>query len=217
MFEDIKTIIFDLDGTLIDSSAGVIAATNFALESLGIAPRSDDEIKKFIGYPLDVMFPAFCDAPLKELKAKFQEKARESVVPSAVPLERVEETLPLIHQAGFSMGIATTKFSLHTRLTVEKFGWQKYFRALVSGDEVARVKPAPDIILLALERLGANPATSVMVGDTINDIKAAHDAGIKAVAVRSPFGENEFTKCKPDLLLDTFFDLVDIFVNGKKK
>lgn len=211
MFEKTKTIIFDLDGTLIDSSAGVIAATNYALESLGQPRRLDDEIKRFIGHPLDEMFPAFCDAPLDALKAKFQEKAAETVVSSAIQLPEVEQTLPEIHKRGFILGIATTKFSLHTLGTVEKFGWGRYFSALTSGNEVKRVKPAPDIILLAMKRLRAVPETTVMVGDTINDILAAHQAGIPAIAIRSPFGEDATALNQADRIIDSFGDLLTIF------
>ena len=211
MFAEIKYIIFDLDGTLIDSSTGVIAATNFALESLGQKPRSDAEIKRFIGHPLDEMFPAFCDAPLKDLKAKFQEKAKDTVVASARALPGVVETLPKIHAAGYKLAIATTKFSNHTLGTIEKMGWGGYFSALTSGDEVKRVKPAPDIVLLALERLGADPERTVMVGDTVNDIKAAHEAGVKAIAIKSPFGEDDVSRYNPEMMIGSFIDLLRVF------
>ncbi|MCP4568576.1 MAG: HAD family hydrolase [FCB group bacterium] len=207
----IKNIIFDLDGTLIDSSEGVIEATNYALTSLGQKPRLPEEIKRFIGYPLDIMFPSFCDAPIAELKAAFQRNARESMIASSVPLPGVNKVLPLFPAKGLTMAIATTKFSIHTTGIVEKLGWGKYFAALVSGDEVKRVKPAPDIVELALARLEGNTADSIMIGDTVNDIKAAHAAGIKAIAIRSPFGNDDFGASEPDFILERFSDLKQLF------
>jgi len=211
MWSQIAYIIFDLDGTLIDSSRGVIEATNYALESLGEKPRSDEEIVRFIGYPLDDMFPSFCRAPLDELKRAFQVKAKTSIVSSVKPLAGVNETLPLLHRAGYTLGIATTKFSIHTAGAIEKCGWSRYFKVLASGDEVARVKPAPDIIQLAMERLKADPDRTIMVGDTVNDIIAAREAGIRVIAIKSPFGSDEFASHNPDLILDSIVDLKGVF------
>jgi HAD superfamily hydrolase (TIGR01509 family) len=211
MWSQIAYIIFDLDGTLIDSSRGVIESTNYALESLGEKPRTDEEIVRFIGYPLDVMFPSFTKAPLDELKRAFQVKAKTSIITSVKPLVGVNDILPLLHKAGYTLGIATTKFSIHTVGSVEKCGWSGYFKALTSGDEVERVKPAPDIIHLAMKRLGADPERTVMIGDTVNDIIAAHEAGIRVIAIKSPFGQDEFTSHNPDLILDSIFDLKRIF------
>jgi phosphoglycolate phosphatase len=207
MFANVKNIIFDLDGTLIDSSAGVIEATNYALTSHGQAPRSAKEIKRFIGHPIEEMFAVFCDAPLDSLKAAFQERARHSVVTSARPLDGVNHLLPLIQGKGYRLAIATTKFAIHTEGIVKKLGWNEYFYALASGDEVARVKPAPDIIVLALTRLGGTPADTIMIGDTSIDIQAAHAAGLKVIVIKSPFGNNEIDSFGPEMKLDRFDDL----------
>jgi len=206
----IKYLIFDLDGTLIDSSAGVIEATNYALEKMGQSKRSPDEIKKFIGFPLDIMFPAFCSAPVKQLKEAFQEKGRGLIVDKSVALDGVDAFLPKLAAAGYRMAVATTKFKHHTRGALEKFGWDKYFIATASGDEVANVKPAPDLIELALQRLGADPSKSVMIGDTVNDIKAARQAGLAVIAVRSPFGADDLASYNPDFLIDKLTDLAEL-------
>lgn len=211
MFENVKHIICDLDGTLIDSSEGVVAATNYALESLGEPPRTAEEIKPFIGYPLETMFATFCKAPIDRLKAAFQEKACHSIVASTRPLPGADEVIRVLHDRGYRLGIATTKFSIHTEGIVKKCGWERYFAALASGDEVARVKPAPDIIQLALQRMGGEVADSVMVGDTINDILAAHCIGLKVIAIASPFGENDLRAHGPDMFLESFSELKSVF------
>lgn len=209
--ETIRYIIFDLDGVLIDSSEGVVAATNYALESVGFPPQPPEKIIRFIGYPLDEMFPTFCDAPIDKLKAAFQIKARHSIVESATPLDGVDDCLTRLHRAGYSMAIATTKFKVHTEGIVAKFEWNKYFTALASGDEVPSVKPAPDLLLLAVEKLGAKPQQSVMIGDTVNDILAAQAAGMKIIAVKSPFGHNSFGRYHPDFILDNVSEIPGLF------
>ncbi|MDD4050288.1 MAG: HAD family hydrolase [candidate division Zixibacteria bacterium] len=208
----VRHIIFDLDGTLIDSSLGVADAANYALTVMGENPRSLEEIARFIGYPLEEMFKTFTDAPPDKLNAAFQVRARHSVVASATALPGVASLLPGLQAAGYRLAIATTKFKIHTEGIVRKLGWDAYFAALASGDEVARVKPAPDIIELALRRLGADPDDTVMIGDTINDIIAARAAGIaKIIAVQSPFGADNIAAYKPDLMIARFSDLKKVF------
>ena len=89
----IRNIIFDLDGTLIDSSDGVVEAVNYSLRQMGESEQSAELIKTFIGYPLSQMYPTFSKAPMKELYKHFQTKAGETVVASTVMLPNVEATL----------------------------------------------------------------------------------------------------------------------------
>ncbi len=211
MLPGVRNIIFDLDGTLIDSSAGVIEATNYALTELGEPPRRPDEIVRFIGYPLEEMFAAFTDTPIEQLSAKFQERARTSVAASARALPGADEILRLLHQARYRLAIATTKFTVHTEAIIRKMNWTQCISVTASGDEVSRVKPQPDLILLAIKRLGAGPDDTVMVGDTVNDILAARAAGIPVIAIRSPFRNDDLSLYRPNLLLPKFTDLKTVF------
>lgn len=184
-------LIFDLDGTLIDSSDGVVAATNYALTQLGIPERPADEVKRFIGYPLRDMFTAFTDAPYDQLSQHFQVRARETVVGTTVALPYAGETLRLLRDQGYRMAIATTKIKVHIDLILDKCDWRDLFDATVGGDEVAEVKPAPDAFELALRRLDADRRNSIVIGDTINDVLAARTLQIPVIAIASPYGGNE--------------------------
>lgn len=207
-----KHIIFDLDGTLVDSSPGVVEAVNYALTKAGHHPRGHDEIARFIGYPLEEMFAAFTGSPSDRLNTLFQEQARLTMVGLTTALPGVDGLLPRFRAAGYKTAVATTKYKIHTEGIVRRLGWERLFDALASGDEVPRVKPAPDIVELALKRLGADPADAVMVGDTINDIIAARAAGISTViTIQSPFGGDNIAAHKPDLMLASFADLAEVF------
>jgi HAD superfamily hydrolase (TIGR01509 family) len=197
----------------VDSSAGVTEATNFALTRLGYKTRSREEISGFIGYPLENMFGAFCGFPLpiEDLKAAFQEKAAGLMEERTHPLPGAEETIELLHNAGYRLAIATTKYKIHTEGIVSKFGWEKYFSALASGDEVKQVKPAPDIVKLALRKLGIKSDSAVMVGDTVNDIISARDAGVRTISIVSPFGRDDIANYNPDLILENIQDLKSVF------
>jgi 2-phosphoglycolate phosphatase len=186
MFE--KCVIFDLDGTLIDSSAGVVAATNYALEQLGEKLRSHDEITAYIGFPLREMFTAFTTAPFEELRQHFQDHGKDAIVAATRPLPHADRVLRELCAAGYRLAIATTKIQVHIGPILDKCGWAELFETTVGGDEVASVKPAPDAFQLALDRLQSDRHRSIVVGDTVNDVLAARCAQLPVVAVTSPYG-----------------------------
>ena len=187
---NIKTVIFDLDGVLIDSSVGIVDTTNFVLRALDFQERQPDEIKPFIGCPLPKMFAEFApEADYEWIRPLFRQRAREVIVQTSQLLPFVRETLQRLQESGVTMGIGSTKIREHIVGVVDKFSLGAYIDgdAIVGGDEAAP-KPEPDIFLLALERLGAHKDSAIVVGDTINDVLAAQAAGVPVVVVESEFG-----------------------------
>jgi len=204
----VRHLIFDLDGTLIDSSKGVVDAVNYSLRMMGQPEQPAERIRAFIGYSLEVMYPEFTDAPLVELRHHFQVRARETMVSSTVALPGAEKTLTTLKNAGYRLAVATTKIQRHIGGILAVFGWSSLFDATVGADDVERVKPAPDAFILALERLGASPSDSIAIGDTINDIAAAQAVPMRVVAVTSPYGDNgEMLALNPDHHLDSVAEL----------
>ncbi len=198
----IKNLIFDLDGTLIDSSEGIIDAVNFALEQTGQPTRSPEEIKRYIGSPLEQMFRDFTDYPFAELNRQFRTRADTSVVAAAVPLDGVRGILEMLHLAEYRMALATTKVRRNIDGIITKLGWQDYFQVAVGGDEVTRVKPAPDAFNVVLDQLGSSPDESIVIGDTVNDIIAAKAVPVRVIAVSSPFASREdVIKSRPDYFI----------------
>lgn len=211
----IHTIIFDLDGTLIDSSEGVVEAVNYSLEQMGEPIQSPEKIKSFIGFPLTVMYPHFSDKPLKELYAHFQVKAAKTVVASTVVLPGVEPVLQQLKDLGYTLTIASTKIRKHISGVVEKFGWEKYFEAYSGGDEVNHVKPAPDIFALTLEKIKASKEECIVVGDTVNDIHAAQALQVPVIAVHSPYGnKKEVEASSPNYIIDSIKQLVPLLMGN---
>lgn len=207
----INSLIFDLDGTLIDSSDGVVEAVNFAFRQMGLPECPPEIIKPYIGYPLMEMFADLTDAPADQLYHHFQARAITSVLDSARMLDNVAPTLHEIRKRGYKMAIATTKIRVHVDAIVEKFGWQDIFDASVAGNEVSQVKPHPEAILLAISRLGATAADSLVIGDTENDILAAQGVPTRVVAVNSPYGGHEkVIALKPDFVVTKLAELIQI-------
>jgi len=200
----IKNLIFDLDGTLIDSSEGVIEAVNYSLRQMGQCEQTPEAIKPYIGYALETMYPQFTDAPVKELYKHFQVKAAQSVVASTNILEGVERMLRELAKKDYSMVIASTKIKRHIDKIIDKFDWHDVFKYWVGGDEVVKVKPDPEIFYKAMERLKAKPAETIVIGDTVNDILAARAIPLKSVAILSPYGGREkLLASGPDYFLES--------------
>lgn len=206
--KSIRHLIFDLDGTLIDSSDGVVDAVNYSLRMTGQPEQSEEKIKPFIGYPLEVMYPEFTDAPFDELLRHFQVRAREVIVRTTVALPGIPETLINLKDSGYKMAVATTKITRHLHGILDLFGWSALFEATVGADDVKQVKPAPDAFVLAMRRLGSSSSDSIVIGDTVNDIAAAQAVPMRVVAVTSPYGgDEEVLALGPDYHLESVVGL----------
>lgn len=216
----IKNLIFDLDGTLIDSSDGVVEAVNYSLEQMGEKPRPAEIIKAYIGYPLSTMYPDFTDKPLDQLYAHFQKRAAETVIASTRALPEVEETIRDLHDKGYRLAIATTKIKRHLHGILDLLGWQDLFVAGVGGDEVERVKPDPMAFQVTLERMKADGDVTLVIGDTENDVLAAKAVPLRVVAVRSPYGSDaRLRAAQPDHFLESIAELPGLLthLNGDGK
>lgn len=209
-----RFLIFDLDGTLIDSSDGVVESVNYSLRMMNQPEQPPERIKPFIGSPLSHMYPAFTDAPIDQLYRHFRVKADEVVVASSVRLKGVQETLERLKEQGYLMAIATTKVRRNIEGTLDRFGWRDMFDVTVGGDEVARQKPAPDAFVKALEELGGRPEMAMAVGDTVNDVMAAQAVPMRIAAVNSPYGGLEdIRSLNPDYIINSIGELPAI-LNG---
>lgn len=214
-----RNIILDLDGTLIDSSDGIVEAVNYSLEMVGEQHQPPERIKPFIGFPLSQMYPHFSSVSTKELYAHFQVKASETIVSSTVALPGADQVLAQLAQWGIKAGVATTKVKHHVDGIIEKLGWTDYFSVWCGGDEVKKVKPEPEIFHLTLEKMNAKSSETLVVGDTINDVKAAQGVPVKVAAVFSPYGgRQELIDSKPDYILESLTHLLEIVdPNNSKK
>ncbi len=204
----IKTIIFDLDGTLIDSSAGIVEAFNYALRQFNLPEQPQDKIASMIGFPLDHMFQQLAGHSNPDLKSAFRKKGMETVVRASQPLPGATEVVASLFDAGYKLGIATTKSRLNIDGILEKLGWRHFFEAVIGGDEVSQVKPHPEQFELLLNKMSANCENTVVVGDTINDILAARQLGLTEIAVRSPYGNSILVQqLKPHFFLEDIVEL----------
>jgi len=207
----VKFLIFDLDGTLIDSSQGVAEATNYALEKIGEKRRSVEEIAAFIGYPLEDMFKAFSNGSYDEFWKHFQEIGKTVIAASATPIGNADKILHTLKERGYHIGIGTTKRRIHVAKILRNLKWEDLIDAYVGADDVVKVKPAPDSFIETMNRLGGRTENCLVIGDTVNDVLAARVSGIPVVAVKSIFGhEEELVASKPDYLFDSLDQILEL-------
>jgi len=198
-----KTIIFDLDGTLIDSADGIVEAFNYAMTQNGLPSQPRTEIVRHIGFSLNHMFGMFTDGNFASLKNDFTLRARHTVVDSSNPLNGASKTVVSLYESGYKLGIATTKRRRNIDGILDKLGWNEYFSEVIGGDEVTKIKPDPEMFSSLMALMKADPANTVIVGDTINDILPAKKLSVRSVAVKSPYGDSkEVMNLNPDFFIE---------------
>ncbi len=184
-----KTILFDLDGTLIDSTEAILESFDYSFKELGLDLYDDKKIKSLIGYPLDIMYKelgvkqAQIDEIIKAYKSNYRLISREktTLLPNAKEaIERASKKARL--------GIVTTKTARYSKELLEHMGVIEYFEVLIGREDVEFPKPHAQPVLKALERMGAKRDEASLIGDTVLDLKSAINAGIEPIGVLCGYG-----------------------------
>lgn len=193
----IDTVIFDLDGTLVDSAADIAFAANAALAGEGLDPVTSEEAARIVGdgarKAVERAF-ALRGGPVDEdaLDRGARAFSTAYVDPAQPVLGRlypgVGETLARLAAAGLRLGVCTNKPQAAADRTLSALGVRERFRVLVGGDRTRFRKPDPRHLLACLEPLGSRPASAAMVGDSTNDEEAARAAGTAFVGVSFGYG-----------------------------
>lgn len=215
----LRTALFDLDGTLIDSIRLILNSYHHTLTQHNLPARTDEDWLKGVGTPLAVQFSEWRKSPevLEALIATYREynlKYHDSMV-TVYPgvLEAVRE----IKAAGIQTGLVTSKNRLGALRGLKLVGLEALMDVLVCADEVTNPKPHPEPVEKAVALLGADPASTVYVGDSIHDMHSGRAAGVKtAAALWGPFGRHHLESASPDYWLETPRDLVALLVRGKR-
>jgi pyrophosphatase PpaX len=208
----IETILFDLDGTLIDTNELIIASFTHTVGKYGERPYTREEIIEFIGPPLvDSLQKVNPNNDVEEMMATYREHnyANHEKYVKAYPT--VVETIKKLKAAGYQLGIVTTKLSDTAKLGLELTGMADMFEVLIGLDDVVNAKPHPEPILTAIEKLQANPMTTLMVGDNYHDIEAGHNAGVQTAGVAWTIKGREVLEAHdPHYMLEQMSDLLQI-------
>ncbi len=178
-----ETVLFDLDGTVVDSGAIILASMRHATREVLGRDFSDEELLQAVGGPgLEAQFSALAPDHVDRLVDVY----RAHNEPLHVDLEAcdgMEDVLVRLRQEGRRLGLVTAKRRSTVELAFDRVPLGHLFETVVGGDETERHKPDPEPLLLGAERLGADPAATAYVGDSPFDVLAAKAANMFAVAV----------------------------------
>ncbi|RYG74418.1 pyrophosphatase PpaX [Lentibacillus lipolyticus] len=206
----IHTVLFDLDGTLIDTNELIIESFMYTFRQYGKNLAREEAIE-FIGPPLRDTFLQYDPGQAEAMIATYREhnKLHHDDYVKAFP--NVMETIDRLHREGFQLGIVTSKMKGTVDMGLAVTGLDHYFQTVITLDDVTCAKPHPEPVIMAINELDANAESTLMVGDNSHDIEAGQNAGIRTAAVAWSLKSREkLLACRPTYMLEDMRDLLDI-------
>jgi len=204
-----RLIIFDLDGTLVDSSRDISGAMNAALARLGLGPRAPAELISYVGDGIPKLVERGLgaalerrplDAELAEALKIYRAEYDARLLDHTRPYPGIPEALERIRS--ISMAVVSNKPTDLSERVLTGLNLRVYFSRVLGGDATARRKPDPEPLLLVAAGLGVEPAAAAMVGDSCNDMRAGRAAGMATIGCAWGFGGAAgLAGCQPDQVL----------------
>ena len=219
-----RAVLFDLDGTLIDSVPDITVSVAELMASCGLPSFSEHEVRGMVGYGVRVLVQRAFTARSMELEGERLELMvtrmmgiyRHHLVDKTVLMPGAEQALDALSEVGANLALVTNKPHSAAETILEHFRLRSRF-ALVLGDATPTVpatvrnKPHPDMLNYALAQLGTHPAEAVMVGDSPADMDSAAAAAVYSVAVRGGYAAIPVEDMGPNAIIDTLADLGGLF------
>jgi phosphoglycolate phosphatase len=204
-----RTLVFDLDGTLVDTAPDLISALNFVLHREGIAPVPLAKARNLIGAGarkliergLELADRAVDVDDLNRLMKDFVAYYAEHIADESRPFEGLDAALDELEAQGFRFAVCTNKLEWLSKLLLDKLGLSKRFAAICGADTFGVAKPDPVILRQTLARAGGPLSGAIMVGDAGPDVGVARRAGIPVIGVEFGYTDVPIAELKPDRLI----------------
>lgn len=212
---DKRYLLLDLDGTVTDSSLGIINSALYALKQYGIEEDDRKKLEAFIGPPLNESFMKFYGFPLEqsfEAVEKYREYYRVTGIFENRVYDGIREFLSAAKAAGKVVILATSKPEIFARQILEHFDLMRYFDFCVGSELDGRRVKKDEVIAYAMEQAGITDVSqAIMIGDREHDIIGAHKCGMQAIGVLFGFGDlAEMRACQADYVVDTPQELAEL-------
>ncbi|HEX6895599.1 MAG TPA: HAD-IA family hydrolase [Bryobacteraceae bacterium] len=212
-------VIFDLDGTLIDSKLDLVHSVNAARAYMGLAPISADLVASYVGSGAPVLMrralgPDASEADVQTTLRYFLDYYRDHMLDNTYLYPGVREALDRMHDAGTQMAVLTNKPVRFSEALVSGLGLGSHFFRIYGGNSFEQKKPDPVGILTLLEESGIAKERTIMVGDSNVDVRTARNAQVRACGVTYGFQPETFEQDPPDLVVDDMQQLAEWVLNG---
>ena len=209
--------LFDLDGTLVHTAPDIARALNVLLARRGLASVPIEQVAQWVGTGSKALIRTALaaqdytasEAELSDLLAQYAADYEAHAVVDSALYPTASATVQALAARGDQLAIVTNKLSAVARRVLQHFNLDQYFAVLIGGDDVTLGKPDPMPLLEACRRMHVTPAQCVMVGDSINDVRAARAAGMRVVAVTYGYNHGQpISAAMPDRLVDSLAALL---------
>ncbi|SFV70361.1 Phosphoglycolate phosphatase [hydrothermal vent metagenome] len=209
-------LLFDLDGTLIDSTEAILESFHYAFDFYNYKHPDDVSIKALIGHPLDYMFAHLGveEERVWDFVAVYKEHYREISTQKTVLLPHAREAIELASSFA-KLGIVTTKTGKYSQILMEHFGLMDKFDVLIGREHVEHPKPHAEPIVKALEAFDTQDKEIWMIGDTQMDLIAAAAASVNAIAVLSGYESYDTLKKFTNVIFSDVYEAVKWLESGK--
>ncbi|WP_281951553.1 HAD family hydrolase [Nitrosophilus kaiyonis] len=199
------TILFDLDGTLIDSTEAILESFDYAFKKINLSTPSKEKILSLIGHPLDFMFFHLgIKKDIEKFVKAYKENYRVISKFKTKLLPYAKDSIEYAHSFA-KLGVVTTKTGLYSKELLEYFEVSKFFDVVIGREDVINPKPHPEPILKAMHFMNSLKEHTWMIGDTCLDIESANAADIKSIALTCGYGSlNELKRCAIHIKNDSF-------------
>ncbi len=213
----INTVLFDFDGTIMDTNELILQSWQHTFRTVEGKERPREDIIGTFGEPLYVTMEKVLPQLSVEEGAKIYRSYHHDKFTELIEIfPGILDLLKELKARGYKTGIVTSRLRHTTELGLEKYEMEQYFDTIVTCDDTDRHKPDPEPVKIALERLGSMPEEAVMIGDSIFDILCAKGAGVKSVLVSWALAISDEDKTgnnKPDYIIETAQELFEILEN----
>jgi 2-phosphoglycolate phosphatase len=209
----IRAALFDFDGTLADSFAGIAASTNHVREHFGLPALTENAVRQHVGHGLPHLLATLVpNAPTEEAVTLYRAHHETVMYDLTRPMPGVERTIPELARRGYRLGVCSNKRVEFTRLLVESLGLGAHFTCVLGAEDVGgKPKPDPAMLLEGLKRLEVAPGEAVYVGDMDIDVQTGKAADVPVwIILGGAVDERAARAAGPDRVLSGFAKLLDL-------
>ena len=217
----LEALIFDLDGTLVDSAPDLTAATNHALSLIGREPITLAQAKSFVGHGSRALIKMGCvatgflvdDKTLEKLNIAFLNYYSENIAGQSQIFPGLLKLLAQAKKQNLKLGVCTNKVERLSHKLLRELKMADFFGAVVGGDTLPIMKPDPAPYCEVASRLGVNPANTIMFGDSETDIRTAQNVGVPVIAVTFGYTPEHVSTYNPTHIISHYDEAWPLIAN----